>query len=174
MQFPGGLIIPDSSRISTLEKRISELESIIKNITGCTSDEKRDCEMKSVYGLSKEFQSGLANLYKESGYDALCQEMTNRVANMKSELLIAWFAEHGFLPGKAILVEERTENGWKIYIREKTIEDVTHIPKSHNDMNKPCKCEVKHTEVIGKCIIYPRKDCPYHGYLHSERYNEKT
>lgn len=48
--------------------------------------------MKTVYELSKELQAGLFDLHKESGFDSLCQEITKRVANMKSEVLTAWFA----------------------------------------------------------------------------------
>lgn len=39
--------------------------------------------------------------------------------------------------------------------------------KADNTASMPCNCVVKSTEVLGMCIIYPRKDCPIHGQLHS-------
>ena len=123
--------------------------------------------MKTVYELSKELQESLVDLYKESGFDALCREITNRVAQMKSEILTAWFAEHGFEPGKAVLVEEHTASGWKIYIRESTAEEAE---RAINTASMPCKCVVKQTEVPGMGIIYAQRECPIHGHLHSAHY----
>lgn len=122
--------------------------------------------MKTVYGLSKELQAGLLDLHKDSGFDALCREITKRVANMKSEVLTAWFAEHGFEPGKAVLVEERTESGWKVYIRESTAEEAERARTATNKASTPCKCVVKQTEVPGMGIIYAQVECPVHGHLH--------
>jgi|WetSurSiteA1Bulk_404760.scaffolds.fasta_scaffold09962_5 hypothetical protein len=123
--------------------------------------------MKTMYELSKELQVGLFDLHKDSGFDALCREITKRVADMKSEVLTAWFAEHGFEPGKAVLVEERTESGWKVYIRESTAEEAERARTATNKASTPrkCKCVVKQTEVPGMGIIYAQAECPIHGHL---------
>lgn len=111
--------------------------------------------MKTVYELSKELQAGLADLHKNSGFDALCREITNRVANMKSEVLTAWVAEHGFEPGKAVLVEERTESGWKVYIRERTAEEAERALAPANRQITPCE---RHS-----CCNCVNVSCPLNG-----------
>jgi predicted RNA-binding Zn-ribbon protein involved in translation (DUF1610 family) len=119
----------------------------------------RRCKMKTVYELSKELQAGLFDLHKDSGFDALCREITKRVANIKSEVLTAWFAEHGFGPGKAVLVEERTESGWKVYIRESTAEETERAIASANRQITPCP-ECAQPERVESMRRWRWKYCP--------------
>jgi len=37
MQIPGGVIMPDSSRIAALEKRVSALEAVVEKFTSANS-----------------------------------------------------------------------------------------------------------------------------------------
>lgn len=79
--------------------------------------------MKTMYDLSREFGDGLIDLHKDFGFDVLCREMADRMARMKDEILVAWFAEHGFAPGKAVLVHDCTGGMVRHYIREHTAEE---------------------------------------------------
>lgn len=87
---------------------------------------------ENIYELSKEFQSGLVDLYKDSGFDALCREMSERIEKHKGAILAAWFAEHGFAPGKAVLVEERSGTEFRTYIRECTAEEAERAKATAN------------------------------------------
>jgi len=119
--------------------------------------------MKTVYELSKELNAGLIDLYKDAGFDALCQELTQRVANMKAEILTAWFAEHGFEPGKAVIVEEHTMSGHKIYIRERTAEEAERA--SHAAVEQQADIHRQAQPAI--CPLHvPGNVCRWgHGYI---------
>ena len=84
--------------------------------------------MKNMYDLSKEFGVGLIGMYRTSGFNAVVQEMKNRIHRMKDEILVAWFAYYGFEPGRAVIVEEQTEKGLNIYIRERTVAEIAVQP----------------------------------------------
>ena len=88
--------------------------------------------MKTMYDLSREVQAGLLDIYKGYGFDALCRELSDRFARMKDEILVAWFAEHGFAPGKAVLVEDRSEGMVRHYIRECTAEEAERAKTAAN------------------------------------------
>lgn len=96
----------------------------------------------NVSGLTKEFGSGMNDMYKESGLDAVCKEMNDRLARLKDELLLAWFAEHG----------------WTIMIRERTKEEEYEHEISKNRVTSEC-------EYCGPGVRYPSimKFCPYCG-----------
>lgn len=79
--------------------------------------------MKTMYDLSRELGKGLFDLNRDYGFDVLCREMADRMARMKDEILVAWFAEHGFAPGKAVLVHDCTGGMVRYYIREFTAEE---------------------------------------------------
>ena len=74
--------------------------------------------MKTMYDLSKEIQDGIVETYNKHGLDAICNELSDRFTRMKDEILVAWFAEHGFAPGKAEFVEDRTGGTVRYYVRE--------------------------------------------------------
>jgi hypothetical protein len=63
--------------------------------------------MNKMYELTKEFNKDLVH----TDYDAICKELSERTLRMKDEILVAWFAEHGFTPSKAEMVEDRSEYG---------------------------------------------------------------
>lgn len=96
--------------------------------------------MSDIYKLSKDFQSGLVDLYKSSGFDALCREMSERIEKHKGVILTTWFAQHGFAPGKAVLVEERLGLEFRTYIRECTAEEAERARTSTNSSSLPCLC----------------------------------
>ena len=109
--------------------------------------------------MAAQFQSGISDLYRDSGSDALCRELTKRVGELKSEILTAWFAEHGFAPGKAVLVEERGEGSFRTYIREITAEEEERARASANRPIMPCEyCDP--SKVHFPSIM---KFCPYCG-----------
>ena len=76
--------------------------------------------MKTMYTLSKDINKDIQNLYKTSDLEDALKQITELFNQKKDEILVAWAAEHGFEPNKAILIEERTETGYKVYVREMT------------------------------------------------------
>jgi hypothetical protein len=88
--------------------------------------------MKTMFNLSNEINEGIDDLWKNSGGDAVCQELSLRISQLESEILTAWFAEHGFAPEKAVLVKENTKTGFKVYIREISTEESELISQKMN------------------------------------------
>jgi len=80
-----------------------------------------------MFEISKSFESGLIDLYKKSGLKILCEEMARRIEEKRSQILIAWYAEHDFEPGKAVIVKKYTSDGFEIYIREATAEELEAV-----------------------------------------------
>jgi hypothetical protein len=90
--------------------------------------------------LSKKMNTGIVDIYKESGHSAMVKELSRRYLEMRDTLIHAWFAKYGFEPGKAVLVRD----GINTYIREVTpaefdrIKAAIVIPKENS---LPCdKC----------------------------------
>jgi hypothetical protein len=86
--------------------------------------------------LSKQFQYGLDDIYKKSGFVTVCREIEKRVIEKRDEILLAWFAMYGFEPGKAMVVREYTEDGICVYITERMCDAVvTQSCKMHSCCN---------------------------------------
>jgi len=82
-------------------------------------------EPKGEDNVSTKITDGLADIAKSSGISAMVSEIHKRIEEKKEELLMAWYAEHGFAPGNAVLVCETTFNGPKFYIREATKDELS-------------------------------------------------
>ena len=79
--------------------------------------------MKKLYEINKEFKSyGIVDSFKTAGIKETVDKIREFVESRKEEILLAWWAEHGFAPGNAVLVEERGPE-FKIYVRECTAEE---------------------------------------------------
>ena len=118
--------------------------------------------MKTVYELSKELQAGMVELYKLSGFDSLCRELSERICRMKDEVLVAWFAEHGFAPGKAVIVEDHSEGLVRYYIRESTAEEAQRTLASANRQITPYIERLKQCE-RNSCCNCGNVSCPLSG-----------
>jgi hypothetical protein len=112
--------------------------------------------MKNIYELSKEFSEGLVPLYERNGLKELCREMRDRFNKMKDSILVAWFAEHGFAPGKAVLVEECNGTEYKVYIRESTAEETERALKAHNKRITPALDELNKFIDLLQWSVHPK------------------
>lgn len=56
-------------------------------------------------------------------FDKLVKEITEWIELNREALLLAWFAQYGFEPGKAVLVESHENGRTNLYIREATEEE---------------------------------------------------
>jgi hypothetical protein len=97
--------------------------------------------MKTMADYSKEISSGLVDIHKAHGFYELCAEMEKRYMQLRDEILTAWFAEHGFAPGKAVLVEDRSKlDAGRFFIREATEEELQSARAARTATIKAC-CE---------------------------------
>jgi hypothetical protein len=68
--------------------------------------------------LAEEFQSaGFVDIYKTCGIKEAINKIGEFIELKKTEILLAWWAEHGFAAGNAALVYSGTG---EMYIREST------------------------------------------------------
>lgn len=87
---------------------------------------------------------------------------------MKIELMSmcsSSFHDDGFLLNKIGLINKLNEC-------ISAINELTELKEASNTKYTGCKCVVKATEVPSMCIIYPRRDCQYHGHLHGSNQSE--
>ena len=118
--------------------------------------------MPNMDEISKKVHHGLINIYKEFGFDAICKELSQRISDLKKQILTAWFAEHDFEPGKAVLVQEDTTNGFNVYIRESTKDERKRVEKSAIKKTFSCiECADKNS--IGSMERWGWKYCPNCG-----------
>ena len=88
--------------------------------------------MKNLYEIFKEFKDyGVVDSFNTAGLKEAVDKIREFIESRKEEILLAWWAEHGFAPGKAVLVEERGPE-FKIYIRECTAEEGERAQKAAN------------------------------------------
>ncbi len=84
--------------------------------------------MKTMRELSSEVTDGLVDLYNNTkNVQEICNELSRRIEEKKEEVLIAWYAEHGFAPGKAAVVYTYDNGMPTIFIREQTPEEEGRI-----------------------------------------------
>ena len=75
---------------------------------------------RTMHQLSQEFGVGALDIFEKGGLLSLTKELSGRMSRLKDEILLAWFAEHGFAPGKAEIVEDHSDGTIRFYIREQT------------------------------------------------------
>jgi len=73
-----------------------------------------------MYEIVQDFRkAGITDIYKEKGFEECYRAITRFIDDKQSEIVLAWWAEHGFEPGNAVLVHD----GGEVYIREATPEE---------------------------------------------------
>jgi hypothetical protein len=82
---------------------------------------------RSMQELAKEYFNNSVEVFKTSGYGALHKELLGRMYLMRDEILVAWWAEHGYAPGKAVAVQEFINGSINNFIREATEEEMEKI-----------------------------------------------
>jgi hypothetical protein len=76
---------------------------------------------KSMDELQKIFRSEVKfNDLNESGlFNRICGDIQRFTEKYKEQLLLAWFAEHGFAPGRAVIVTKAGLDGtYRLWIEE--------------------------------------------------------
>jgi hypothetical protein len=88
-----------------------------------------------LFNLAKKFKVDIKKpdmkayeLNKEEVFGRLVQEISDWVSTHREALLLAWFAQYGFEPGKAVLVESHENGETNLYIREATEEEKRRKP----------------------------------------------
>lgn len=74
----------------------------------------------NLYGLGKKFREDIKPPFDLSSVVAQLNEW---IEIHRDVLLLAWFAQYGFEPGKAVLVHQASLDGSRVYIREATVEE---------------------------------------------------
>lgn len=107
--------------------------------------------MKPLNEFTKEISKGIFSIYSDLGYDAMIRELHKRFYELKDGILIAWFAEYGFEPGKAVLVEDHSTGAIKYYVREATPKEMERAMAMRGDIalteekRVPCECQCHHS-----------------------------
>jgi hypothetical protein len=95
----------------------------------------------SLLEITKEFQRECSPLKHRLNFSEICAKIHEFVGVRRDAILLAWFAEYGFNPGKAVLVEER-EHPFKTYIRECTAEEGERATTAANNARQEiCGCD---------------------------------
>lgn len=69
----------------------------------------------------KEFKArGLVDVYKNEGLQAACSSISEFISEKREEILLAWWAEHGFAPGRAVMISGYEDGHSVCGIRECT------------------------------------------------------
>lgn len=90
--------------------------------------------MRTMSELSKDLGAGIYDIYKNHGAEACFRELRVRIASRKEEILYSWWAENGFSPGKAVLVEDFSNPvECKVYIREATQTELEHCRRTSQE-----------------------------------------
>jgi wobble nucleotide-excising tRNase len=87
--------------------------------------------MKEIRKMAEKFRQDIKPPFK---MDSIVSELADWISLNQDALLLAWFAEYGFSPGKAILVHSHDMEGSKYFIREMTPEEIkqNNIKESAN------------------------------------------
>jgi hypothetical protein len=77
-----------------------------------------------MYEITKEFRDlKLVDLYKQSGVEEVFKKIHDFIESKREEIVLAWWAEHGFAPGRAVLVHGFEDGESVCYIRKCTAEE---------------------------------------------------
>lgn len=72
---------------------------------------------KPLFDLAKKFQTDIRPPYDMS---SIIKELGDWIQTHRDALLLAWFAQYGFEPGKAVLIHQNGIGENKFFIREAT------------------------------------------------------
>lgn len=89
-----------------------------------------------LYDLAKKFQTDIKPPFDMS---TVVKELGDWIQSHRDVLLLAWFAQYGFEPGKAILVHQCGIGENKFYIREATPkeQEEARIQRENNAKENP-------------------------------------
>jgi len=135
-----------------------------------TTNEAQEALVDAVNAVSANINN---DLYIRDNVAELCTELSRRFMRLKDQLLCAWFARYGFDPGKATIVEDRSQGLSVYYIRESTPEESDRASAIRDTTTPRCTCQVKTTEVPGMVLLYAKADCPEHGKYHNKRLGDQ-